>query len=136
VALPEVVDCDRVAVYLWDPGSQSLVRAALTSNDVDDPLVQMEWSKVPTNGGPIHQLLAEPRQDPVFVDATSGPAAYREEMLAAGSIAAIIVPIAAPDAFLGLLSVSVREAPERLAPCPDRPSWSPCCIWIWISSSR
>jgi diguanylate cyclase (GGDEF)-like protein len=55
----------------------------------------------------------------VFVDAESGPPAFREEMLAAGNIASIIVPIAASEALLGLLAVSVRQGPERLAPYPD-----------------
>jgi diguanylate cyclase (GGDEF)-like protein len=118
-AVPAVVDCDRSSVYLWDPGSQALVRAAMTSIDPDDPLLSEEWSRVPSRDGPIHQLLTEPKQDPVFVDAESGPPAFREEMLAAGNVAAIIVPIAAPDAFLGLLSVSVRQTPERLAPSAD-----------------
>jgi diguanylate cyclase (GGDEF)-like protein len=118
-AVPEVVDCDRVSVYLWDQGPQELVRAALTSSDPDDPLLGQEWSKVPRSGGPMEHLVVTPSRDPVFVDAESGPPAFREEMLAAGNVASIIVPIAASDALLGLLAVSVRERPERLSPSAD-----------------
>jgi diguanylate cyclase (GGDEF)-like protein len=118
-AVPLVVDCDRVSVYLWDAGRQQLVRTAVTSNDPDDPLLTEEWSKAPRQGGPVERLLANPQLEPVFVDADSGDPVFREEALAAGNVAAIVVPIAAPDTFLGLLSVSVRQDPERLAPCPD-----------------
>lgn len=118
-ALPLVVDADRVSVYLWDAGRQQLVRTALTTNDPDDPLQNEKWSKAPTRGGPIERMLANPQQDPVFVDAESGDPLFRQEMLAAGNVAAIVVPIAVPDAFLGLLSVSVRRDPARLAPSSD-----------------
>jgi diguanylate cyclase (GGDEF)-like protein len=82
-------------------------------------LLEQQWRKAPTRGGPIEQMLARPQQEPVFIDAESGDPLFRNEMLAAGNVAAIVVPLAAPDAFLGLLSVSVRQRPERLAPTPD-----------------
>jgi diguanylate cyclase (GGDEF)-like protein len=118
-ALPLVVDADRVSVFLWDAGSQQLVRVAMTSNDPDDPQLDASWSKTPTRGGPIDELLANPRREAVFLDAESGDPLMRQEMLAVGNVAAIVVPIVVPDAFLGLLSVSVRRDPARLAPMPD-----------------
>lgn len=118
-AVPLVVDCDRVSVYLWDPGREELVRAAVRSNDPHDTLLKQKWSKAPKQGGPIERLLADPMQDPLFVDASTGDPGFREELLAAGNVAAIVVPIATSDSLLGLLSVSVRHGSERLAPCPD-----------------
>ena len=47
-AVPLVVDCDRVSVFLWDPGSQELVRRNLTSRDPEDPLLSQPWVRSPT----------------------------------------------------------------------------------------
>ncbi len=118
-AVPLVVDCDRVAVFLWDPGKEELVRRSLTSRDPNDPLAGQEWSRAPSPGGPIEHLLAAPHQEPIFVDAENGHPLMREEIRRNGEAAAILVPISTADAFLGILSVSVRQGPERLAPCPD-----------------
>jgi diguanylate cyclase (GGDEF)-like protein len=118
-AVPLVVDCDRVSVFLWEPGSQELVRRNLTSRDPEDPLLSQPWVRSPTPGGPIAHLLAAPQQEPIFVDAEHGHPLFQEEVLGNGDAAAILVPISSSDAFLGLLAVSVREEPERLAPSAD-----------------
>lgn len=118
-AVPLVVDCDRSSVYLWDSGQQKLVRRSLSSRDPSDPLLGETWSRGPTPGGPLEQLLAAPNREPMFVDADTGHPRLREELERLGEVAAILVPIATPDSFLGILGVSVRTRSERLAPCPD-----------------
>jgi diguanylate cyclase (GGDEF)-like protein len=67
----------------------------------------------------LETLLSEPRRDPIFVDAETGDPSLRREMLAAGEVAAIHVPIATDDALLGILTVSVREGAHRLKPNSD-----------------
>ncbi len=118
-AVPLVVDADRVSVFLWDRGREKIVKTAATSNDPHDPLPAEEFSRTPTRGGNLERLIDNPQQDPIFLDAESGPPDMREAMLAAGNVAAIVVPIVTVDTFLGMLSVSVRDRPERLAPSPD-----------------
>src|SRR5437588_332181 len=59
-AVPLVVDCDRVGVYLWDPAVKELVRRSFTSKDPDDPMLREEWRQAPSPGGPVDQLLAAP----------------------------------------------------------------------------
>ena len=43
----------------------------------------------------------------------------RQEMIAAGEVASIHVPIATEDVLLGILTASVRTGPHRLKPSPD-----------------
>jgi diguanylate cyclase (GGDEF)-like protein len=55
----------------------------------------------------------------VFVDARTGDPLLREVFVTRGFLATLLVPLATPGQFLGLLSVSVTDAPERLRPQPD-----------------
>jgi diguanylate cyclase (GGDEF)-like protein len=118
-AVPMVVDCDRVGVYIWDPGRAELIRRAFASEDPADPLLSEQWSRPPSPGGPIEKLLSTPGQEPMFIDAETGDAVVQEELRRVGDAAAILVPIATHDAFLGFLGVSVREDPRRLKPNPE-----------------
>jgi diguanylate cyclase (GGDEF)-like protein len=118
-AVPLVVDCDRVGVYLWDPGRAELVRRAFTSRDSQDPFLDEEWSTAPSPGGPLERLLQTPNPEPLFVDRESGDAVVQEELRRMGDMAAILAPISTQDSFLGLLTVSVSEGPHRLRPNPD-----------------
>jgi diguanylate cyclase (GGDEF)-like protein len=116
-AVPHVVDCDRVGVYVWEPTRGELVRHAFTGHEVapkDEP------SKfVPTAGGTLERLLNDPQSPPELVDQASADPVMREVLAKIGAVAAILVPLATSDTFLGLLSVSVMSAPERLALTPD-----------------
>jgi diguanylate cyclase (GGDEF)-like protein len=119
-AVPVVVDCDRVGVYLWEIDRGELVRRASThpglghaAQDAD------EWSRAPSPGGPLEKLLNDPRSEPIFVDAESGDPVLRDLSATIGAVASILVPLATPDQFLGLLTVSVMDLPARLAPSPD-----------------
>ncbi len=118
-AVPLVVDCDRVGVYLWDPERAELVRRAFTSRDPDDPLYGQDWHQAPSPGGPLERFLETPSPDPLFVDIESGNPVLREELKRMGELAAILAPISTSESFLGLLSVSVTHGPERLKPTPD-----------------
>jgi diguanylate cyclase (GGDEF)-like protein len=112
-AVPIVVDCDRVGVYLWDEARGEIVRSAL--NDEDNP----EWSLAPSPGGPLERLLEDPRPEPLFVNADEGSSLLRGLLADTGAVASIVMPITTPDAFLGLLIVSVMSGPERLQPTSD-----------------
>jgi diguanylate cyclase (GGDEF)-like protein len=118
-AVPLVVDCDRVGVYLWDAGRGELVRRAVTTRDAPDgeDIENTGWA--PSPGGPLHRLLADPGHEPLFVDATHGDPLLREILGKEGFVATILVPLATADSFLGLLSASVFDEPGRLRPTPD-----------------
>jgi diguanylate cyclase (GGDEF)-like protein len=119
-AIPDVVDCDRVGTYLWDPGRGALVRSALTQVGGGEPAhVRDRSSWTPSAGSILHRLLENPQPDPVFLDAATGDPKLRELFRTLGFAATILVPLVAPGRFLGLLSVSVYARPERLRPTGD-----------------
>ncbi len=126
-----VVDCDRVGVYLWEDATGELVRNAITQ-PAGGELVRLRggdpthaahadsaaassvsrWTPVP--GGPLEKLLADPNPDPFRVDWLTVDDPLSAAFAQAGFAATIVVPLAAPNRFLGLLSVSVTHGPERL----------------------
>ena len=118
-AVPLVVDCDRVGVYLWDAGRGELVRRAVTTREAPEGEAIEDTGWAPTPGGPLHRLLADPRHEPLFVDEHTGDPRLREILGNEGFVATILVPLATGDSFLGLLSASVFDEPGRLRPTPD-----------------
>ncbi len=105
-----VVDCDRVAVHLWDAGTRRLRVQACAPPEPE--LDQADASWAPERGGVIERLLRDPGRDPVLVD--SRTEAIGARLAAAGQVATLLVPLAIPGRLLGLLAVSVRDRPERL----------------------
>ncbi|HTP23936.1 MAG TPA: diguanylate cyclase [Solirubrobacteraceae bacterium] len=118
-AVPLVVDCDRVGVYLWDGGRGELVRRAVTTREAPEGVDVEDTGWAPTPGGPLHRMLEDPGHPPLFVDDHTGDPRLRGILSAEGFVATILVPLATPDSFLGLLTVSVFEEPGRLRPGPD-----------------
>jgi diguanylate cyclase (GGDEF)-like protein len=120
-AVPAVVDCDRVGVYLWDAAAQQLVRTA-TSHRAGvlrpaEPKTATVWSPLP--GGGLARLIEHPEGDPLFVEADNPDPVLRRMMASIGARAMIAQPLSAPDSLLGLLAVSVARDPERLKPTSD-----------------
>jgi diguanylate cyclase (GGDEF)-like protein len=112
-AVPNVVDCDRVAVYLWDEERNELVRSAhFPLQTSAGPVVSDRSSWAPEPGGILEQFLRDPHRGPQFVGPADG--LVGAIMAGLGMVGTIMVPLAAPGQFLGLLAVSVRERPERL----------------------
>ena len=118
-AVPLVVDCDRVGVYLWDAGRGQLVRRAVTTRDAPDGLTTEAEGWTPTAGGPLDQLLKNPSHEVMFVDETSGDPILRRILTSRGFIATVVVPLVTVDSFLGLLTVSVFESPRRIKPTAE-----------------
>ena len=120
-AVPVVVDCDGVGVYLWDPGRGALVRRALTEGGEPAEAEPQSWT--PTPGSPLEQFVSAAgsgsASEPTFIDADHGDPILRKVFDQAGFAATVLVPLAAPDRYLGMLRVSVDERPERLQTTPD-----------------
>ena len=114
-AVPAVVDCDRVGVFLWEAEEEVLVCHAITGQGGASELVQnlrIHGSDTPALAG----LLAEPNPGPLFFDAGSDDPYVAEIMRQTGAAALIVVPIVAHERFYGTLHVSVTSRPERLQP--------------------
>ena len=116
-AVSGVIDCDRVSVYLWDPGCAELVRRAIKSTgrggDLEACAARVRPAEVPQ----LQSWLERPDPEPVFIDLETSP--VRVALRELGTAAAVAVPIATERRFLGCLVVSVRDRPQRLAPSPE-----------------
>ena len=114
-AIPSMVDCDRVVVYLWDEDEEVLNCRAAMGALADDPLLlslqvrptDSPLLRCPDPGG----AAAEPR----YGNLDSADPFVRSIMERLGSRAVVAVPLAVRGTFHGFLVVAVTERPERLA---------------------
>jgi diguanylate cyclase (GGDEF)-like protein len=116
-AVPLVVDCDRVGVCLWDAARGELVRRAVTTHDGAVESDTKVW--VPVPGSTLDHLVTGSKSGPVFVDGTTDDVRLAQMLTELDLAAAMLVPLATADSFLGLLIVSVFDQPDRLQPSPD-----------------
>ncbi len=117
-AIPSVIDCDRVGVYLWDEGAGEIRRRVVHGAEGNDRELP-EWSLLPDENSLLAQWLEHPDQEPVFVDEHRGNDELQQFFGELGAVASVVVPIASNTRFLGALAVSVMRDPERLKYTPD-----------------
>jgi diguanylate cyclase (GGDEF)-like protein len=114
-AVPAVVDCDRVGVYLWDDAARALLRHVVHApgQDADAGLSAVHPENVPV----LARLAEQPDPAPIFIDLDRSPvnAALRD----VGAVASVAVPIVTDDRLLGCLVVSVLTGPARLEDTPE-----------------
>ena len=115
--VPGVVDCDRVSVWLWDTATGELRRHAVHTTSMPDDETGGRTVSRPEDIPQLAEWLEHPDPAPFFVDMETS--VIREPLTAIGAVASVVVPIATADRFLGVVQVSVRERPERLAPGPE-----------------
>jgi diguanylate cyclase (GGDEF)-like protein len=110
--VPEVVDCDRTGVWLWDYLEQNLRSIAMSgpAHQEEEYLQQLIISVEDTPR--LREMIAVP-QPQFFDDQTEDPF-MRGLMARLGVVALTTVPIVARDIFLGVLTVSVTKDPRRL----------------------
>ena len=110
--VPEVVDCDRVGVWLWDELEQNLSYLA-TSGRTPEQHQYLRQLVVSANDTPhLRKMVAAP--DPQFFTADTEDPFVHDLMGALGVIGLVVVPIVARETFLGILTVSVTHEPARL----------------------
>jgi diguanylate cyclase (GGDEF)-like protein len=110
--VPEVVDCDRVGVWLWDYLEQSLKSLAMSGRTPEQAEYVRELTISADDTPHLRQMIAVPEAQ-FFGDQTEDPF-MRELMSTLGVVALTIVPIVARDVFLGVLTVSVTDDQQRL----------------------
>jgi diguanylate cyclase (GGDEF)-like protein len=115
-AVPAVIDCDRVAVFIWEEAEGELVRRA-----VSGPASQADASGLdrirPADVPELAQLLKSPNPEPLVIDLADSPLLGALQEL--GVVHCLAVPIATAERLLGCLIVSVLEHPERLGLSPE-----------------
>jgi diguanylate cyclase (GGDEF)-like protein len=112
VAVPEVIDCDRVGVWLFDYLEQSLSHLAAAGR-APEQAAQLRELTISTSDTPhLSEMIARP--DPHFFGGETEDPFVRQLMASLEVVSLAVVPIVARDVFLGVLTVSVTERPERL----------------------
>jgi diguanylate cyclase (GGDEF)-like protein len=111
--VPELVDCDRLSVWLWDRAERQLVCRA-TSGDASGE--RYETPIRPEDTPLLAAQLADPQPAPVFLDLGSDDELVHAYLRDVGSVAAITAPIVARGEYLGTLSVGVSDDADRLRP--------------------
>ena len=116
-ALPSVIDCDRAAVWLWDD-RQEVLRSAYTWGY---PAVEAERHRRATLDPATSPVLAQVRasHEPTFLSAEVDDESVRSLLSDLGAAAVVVAPIVHRQAFLGVLTVSAVEQPERLRQAPE-----------------
>jgi diguanylate cyclase (GGDEF)-like protein len=117
-AVPSVIDCDRVTVYLWNEHEGEFLRRATGgSNPGAGGLTpqNLRPEEVPR----LAALIEQPNHEPLFADLENSPEDQAQMLRRGGVKAVVTVPIATDERLLGCLSVSVCEEPERLRPSQE-----------------
>jgi diguanylate cyclase (GGDEF)-like protein len=116
-AVPGVVDCDRISVYLWNEERGLMERRAVNATERGGAEDAGLSTVAPGDVDELASLLADPTPEPVFIDLESSP--VRHALRDLGAVAAVAVPISTGEHLLGCLVVSVLDRPERLAPSAE-----------------
>jgi diguanylate cyclase (GGDEF)-like protein len=113
-AIPEVVDCDRIAVWLWDQSHEQLTSLSAWGRKPEQAAFLLGLTISPEDTPYLGRMATEPQ--PVFFDEGTDDPLLRGLMARLEACTLAVIPIVARDVFLGALSVSVSDRPERLRP--------------------
>ena len=118
-AAPAVVDCDRVAVFLWSEPERALTCRAITELNGafdDDP---SDLTIRPADTPRLAELIENPDPGPLFFEPDTPDEFVGRLMRRMGSRAMLVVPIIAHSRFYGVMNVSVTQGSDRLRPRPE-----------------
>ncbi|MEA2443923.1 MAG: hypothetical protein QOJ12_1215, partial [Thermoleophilales bacterium] len=107
-AVVDVIDCDQSAMWLWDDETASLRRKGGSGDPTVDPQTMIGLHDTPY----LTRMVGDPR--PMFFEGEVEDPYLEALMTDARLVALAVVPIIAREVFLGLLTVGVRENPNRL----------------------
>jgi diguanylate cyclase (GGDEF)-like protein len=116
-AIPDVVDCDRIGVWLWNNGKHCLTPLAAWGRTPEQAARLDDVSIAPDDTPNLRAMLTQP--EPHFYAEDTDDAFIRELMHSLNVVALTVVPIVVRDVFVGILTVSVADRPERLLPDSD-----------------
>jgi diguanylate cyclase (GGDEF)-like protein len=116
MAVPTVIDCDGVGVWLWDEDAGDLCLGARDHGDGRDALLAGVHI-APADTPALRAMIDVPA--PAYFEADTDDAFLAAIMAGLEVAAMTIVPIMARDEFLGVLTVTARARPERLRPTAE-----------------
>jgi diguanylate cyclase (GGDEF)-like protein len=115
-AVPEVIDCDRVSVWLWDEESRELTCRA-SSGDASPEAYELHIRAEDTPN--LAALVENPEPEPTFFDRDSDDDLIRGQLERYGAVAVLSTPMVARGELLGTLSISVTSDADRIRPRRD-----------------
>jgi diguanylate cyclase (GGDEF)-like protein len=118
-AVPAVIDCDQVDVFLWDEESGALTCRAATSGDPARHELLQHLSVAPSDTPHLARLVEEADPAPLFFDHLSQDEFVARTLEELGARVCVVAPIVFHGHFYGTLNVSVGARPERLECNPD-----------------
>jgi diguanylate cyclase (GGDEF)-like protein len=110
---PEIVDCDRLSVWVWNATDRELVCRAHAGDARPEAY---ETPIRPEDTPNLAAQLENPQPEPLFFDLDSDDDLIRTYLESYGAVAAITAPIVARGEFLGTLSATVKSDADRLKP--------------------
>jgi diguanylate cyclase (GGDEF)-like protein len=113
-AIPEVVDCDRMGVWLWDDSAERLTSLSVWGREPEQAAYLLGLTISPKDTPRLASMAADPQ--PVFLDQSTDDPFVRQLMATLDAVVLAVIPIVARGVFLGALSVAVTERPQRLQP--------------------
>ena len=112
-AVVHVVDCDSSAMWVWDDDGECLVRKGWSGDTTAGTRTTIGLDETPY----LKHMVSDPR--PMFFERMVDDPNLRAIIIDASLVALAAVPIVARDVFLGLLTVGVRDNPDRLRSSPE-----------------
>lgn len=112
-AVPDVLDCDAAAVFLWDQDTGTLAMRASIGLAEEAAATLRTVSLAPNDTAALERFVrGEPI--PFILDDTDDDLVLRQLLSISGQVAASVVPIYAGGQFFGVVTAGVRTGPERL----------------------
>jgi diguanylate cyclase (GGDEF)-like protein len=118
-AVPAVVDCARVGVFLWHADKQELAFAASWGDAAVEDGDMSEIRIRPSDTPLLADLTEDPEPRPIFLAQDASDRFVRRILQRFGALSLIAMPIVAHGHLLGLLTVAVHRRRERLDPRQD-----------------
>ena len=112
-ALPAVVDCDRAALFVWDPDAGRLRPLAGTDERLLELTVEADDTPY------LRAMIDADDLSPKYFDETSEDPFMLGLMRSFEDEAVLVVPVAAREVFYGVLSLAVACDARRLRPTPE-----------------
>jgi diguanylate cyclase (GGDEF)-like protein len=113
-AIPEVVDCDRMSVWLFDESEQQLTSLSVWGRKPEQAAFLLGLKISPKDTPLLSRMAVEP--EPLFFDDKTDDPLLSRLMTSLEASMLAVIPIVIRDVFLGVLSVTVTDRPERLRP--------------------
>ncbi len=117
IAIPDVIDCDGLSVWLWDEEQGSLGALAAWAREPEQAEFLRGLSVGRDDTDQLERLINA--SHPLFFEPGAGDRFIARLIERLDLAALVAVPIVARNVFHGALCVSITERAERLRPDPE-----------------